>query len=107
MSLRTGPLALALAAGVILGATGRTEEKPYTGASCSAPVDAFFADEVWAKVGARVCLTCHKKGGDAEDSTFILRDPRRAEGADRDEVLRHNRNAFARMAGLKNKDQSR
>ena len=45
------------------------------------PADEFFADEVWAKVGARDCLKCHKAGGDAEDSKFVLRDPLRSEGA--------------------------
>src|SRR5262245_8179414 len=107
-SLRTCSLVLVVAAGLIPGSGARGEEKRvYTGPSCAAPADAFFTGGVWAKVGSQVCLTCHKKGGDAEDSSFILQDPQRAEGAARDEVMRKNRNAFARMAGLKNKDQSR
>ena len=40
----------------------------------------------------------NKTGGDAGDSKFILVDPRRKEGAARDEVMRQNRDAFARMA---------
>ena len=72
---------LVLAAGLVLGAGLRGDEKaPYTGAGCAAPVDDFFADEVWAKVGAQTCLTCHKAGGDAEDSKFVLRDPRKSAG---------------------------
>ena len=62
-------------------------------------------DEVWAKVGTSVCLKCHKAGGDAEESKFILLDPQRAKV--QDDALRHNRDAFARMARLKEKDQSR
>jgi hypothetical protein len=83
------------------------EKKPYSGAGCAAPVDSFFTDEVWARVGAQVCLTCHKKGGDAEDSKLVLEDPRRFDGPARDEAMRHNRDALARMAVIKEKDQSR
>jgi hypothetical protein len=70
-------------------------------------VDNFFQDEVWAKVGLPKCLTCHRKGGDAEDSRFVLIDPRKVVGAARDSATRHNRAAFARMAALKQKDKSR
>jgi hypothetical protein len=70
-------------------------------------VDNYFEDEVWAKVGVQKCLTCHRKGGDAEDSKFILIDPRKRQGADRDEAMRNNRAAFARMAAVKEKDKSR
>ncbi|MDG2123267.1 MAG: DUF1592 domain-containing protein [Verrucomicrobiales bacterium] len=37
-----------------------------------AGADDFFANHVWAKIGARSCIKCHKLGGDAEDSEFIL-----------------------------------
>ncbi|MBO0698810.1 MAG: DUF1592 domain-containing protein [Zavarzinella sp.] len=108
MSHFTRTLFVALAAGVVLGAGARGEEKKaYTGPSCTGAADAFFVDEVWAKIGARICLACHKKGGDAEDTRFILTDPRKADGAARDAALRQNRDAFARMARLKEKDQSR
>ncbi|HKB05231.1 MAG TPA: hypothetical protein VKD90_23605, partial [Gemmataceae bacterium] len=101
-------LVCALAACLCLVAGARGDEtKPYTGASCAAAVDDFFKDEVWGKVGLRTCLTCHKKGGDAEESKFILQDPRKAQGAAQEEALRHNRDAFARMARLKEKDQPR
>jgi hypothetical protein len=70
-------------------------------------VDNYFQDEVWAKVGVRKCLTCHRKGGDAESSKFVLIDPRKVAGAAHDNAMRHNRAAFARMAAVKQKDKSR
>jgi hypothetical protein len=101
-TLRT--LVALLAAATV--ATGRAAE-PAPPAGCAAAVDNFFEDEVWAKVGARSCLTCHRKGGDAEDSKFVLRDPRKAEGAARDEAMRHNRAAFAKVAAATEKDKPR
>ena len=83
------------------------EKKPYTGAACAADAIAHFRDEVWTKVGVRKCLTCHKSGGEAEESKLVLKDPSKSEGAARDEAMRHNRDAFARMAATKEKDQSR
>ena len=84
------------------------DQKVYSGA-CTANVDEFFVSEVWGKVGAQSCLKCHKPGGDAEegDSRFILQDPDRLLGTARDEALRSNRDAFARMAKLKVGDESR
>ena len=70
-------------------------------------VDNYFLDEVWPKVGAQSCLKCHKAGGDAEDSKFVLRDPKREQDAAQAEAMRHNREAFARMARMKEGDQSR
>lgn len=43
--------------------------------ACLAEERDFFADELWGKVVERTCLKCHKSGGDAEDSEFILLDP--------------------------------
>ena len=107
MSPLARSLVLVLVAGVVLTATGwGDDKKPYTGA-CGAEVDANFRDEVWAKVGVRKCLTCHKPDGDAADSKFVLKDPRKSVGAAQDEAMRHNRDAFARMAVVKEKDQSR
>ena len=91
--------ALTLASSVASSA----ELRPYNGAGCAA-VDDFFNDEVWPKVGATSCLKCHKSGGDAEDSKFLLLDPRRSPEGGQPETLRHNRDAFARMARLKEKD---
>src|SRR5436305_1622838 len=99
MSVSVRSFVLVLGAGLALGSGARGEEKkPYAGAGCAAPVDSFFTDEVWARVGAQVCLTCHKKGGDAEDSKLVLEDPRRFDGTARDEAMRRNRDAFAKMA---------
>ena len=92
-------LAMALAVGL---AGGARAAETY---ACSA--DDFFAAEVWAKVGARDCVKCHKSGGDAEESKLVLRDPTRAEGAAQAEAMRHNREAFTRMARVLDGDQSR
>jgi hypothetical protein len=62
----------------------------------SAPPDAYFADEVWAKVGERTCLNCHTSRGEASDSDFILRDTELDPAA-----LAANRDAFARMAAVR------
>ena len=87
-SVRTLLLFLAASLGLVAGVRGdkkdeREETKPSGGAACAAAVDDFFANEVWAKVGARSCLECHKPGGDAEDSDFVLADPDRAQGRTR------------------------
>ncbi len=60
--------------------------------------DAFFNEEVWPKVGAHSCLKCHKAGGDAEDSKFVLQDPARDQTPGRHVSRIHNQAAFARMA---------
>src|SRR3954469_14940454 len=88
------------------GAAG-AELKAYSGAGCAAVVDGFFADEVWTKVGAQSCLKCHKSGGDADESKFVLRDPKRSQGQAQIEAMRHNLGAFTEMARLKQGDQSR
>jgi len=77
---------------------------PTTG--CAGAVDNYFENEVWAKVGAQVCLTCHRKGGDAEDSKFVLVDPRKTIGVARDQAMRHNREAFLRIASVKENGKS-
>ena len=64
----------------------------------ASPLDTFFQKEVWAKVGERTCLQCHKPGGEAEDSKFLLRDLKRSQDQAGD--LKHNREAFTRMAKL-------
>ena len=71
---------------------------------CVASVDWYFVDEVWAKVASQSCLQCHKTGGDAEESVFVLVDPQRVGlGVG----LQRNRVAFARMARVKEGEQSR
>ena len=69
-------------------------------------VDRFFVDEVWSKLGERVCLKCHQAGGDASAIDFILHDPS-SDRTKRLEVLRQNYIAFQRMAAAKHKGQSR
>jgi hypothetical protein len=108
------PWRLAFSLAVLLAGGLRGEEpaKPspaanqtaHRGPACIVE-DNYFSEEVWAKVGARSCLKCHKPGGDAEDSKFILQDPAREKSPA--EALRENRAAFARMASVKEKDGSR
>jgi len=76
----------------------------HQGPACFVEGD-FFLDEVWTKVGAQSCLKCHKPGGDAEDSKFVLQDPSREK--EPGEALRHNRAAFERIAAVREKDESR
>src|SRR3954469_7799962 len=83
------------------------DRKPYTGAACTQNTDDYFAKEVWPKVGSVLCVNCHKEGGAAEGSKLVLQDPRKVTGHAQDEALRHNREAFARLARLKHQDQSR
>jgi hypothetical protein len=83
------------------------QDKPYAGAACARPVDDFFKDDVWGKVGSQKCLTCHQKGGDAEESQFILTDIAKLTGEAKETAHRQNRDAFAKMAERKHKDQSR
>jgi hypothetical protein len=99
---------LILLGGIALAARARGDDgKTCAGPACTAPVDDFFVNEVWAKVGAQNCLECHKAGGDAEDSRFVLVDPARHDRSTEDQARRHNRDAFAEMARLKAGDQSR
>jgi hypothetical protein len=63
--------------------------------------DTYFAEEVWTKVGAQSCLKCHKAGGDAEDSKFVLQDPARDETPGKHVSLIQNRAAFIKMAEIK------
>lgn len=99
-------LIVAAAAGAV-GVRGQDAKTPPPYEGCSGTVDAYIADEVWAKVALPKCLTCHSPGGDAEESKLVLRDPRKVQGAERDAAMRHNRAALARMAAAKEKDQSR
>lgn len=92
-----GTLLVTLSAGVSQGG----EKTPAAPPACARPVDRFFVDEVWAKVGAQACLNCHKPGGDAEDTQFVLEDPQKSQGAARDQAMRRNRDVFAQVAQLK------
>jgi len=79
----------------------------YSGAACSAPVEPSFVENVWGRVASHECLKCHKAGGDAEDSEFVLRDPAKLPEAERDAAMRHNRAQFAAMARAASGDESR
>src|SRR5262245_26181237 len=97
-----------VAASLVVSGNARAQEKKsYNGATGAAPVDQYFVNEVWAKVGAPACLKCHKPDGEAGDSKFILQNPDRSVGDAKVEALRHNRNAFVQMARQKEGDQSR
>ena len=98
----------AVAAGALMLASLRGDDRADAPlVRCAAAVDHHFADEVWTKIGAQKCLTCHQKGGDAERSAFLLLDPRKSDGRDRDATMGHNRDAFAKMAALKEGEESR
>jgi hypothetical protein len=64
-------------------------------------LDRYFADEVWLKVGEAECLKCHKQGGDAADTRFVLEDVSRSPESERAETMRRNRDAFVRMTRQK------
>jgi hypothetical protein len=69
----------------------------------SVQAGSYFSEEVWPKVGAQSCLKCHKVGGDAEESRFVLQDPARDQTPARHVSQMHNLAAFTRMAkSLKN-----
>jgi hypothetical protein len=76
------------------------DKSPCPGPDCVAEVDAWFAEEVWAKVGAMECIKCHKQGGDAEDTRLVLRDPALTKGNERKKLMTANRDAFVRAARL-------
>jgi hypothetical protein len=67
-------------------------------ATYSARLDRYFAAEVWPKVGGAECLKCHKPGGDAEDTHFVLQDSSQSPESDRSASMKRNRDAFVRMA---------
>lgn len=93
-------LLLPLGVGDLLISADTKEAKKnpaHTGPGCSADDPGFFVEEVWTNVGARSCLKCHKAGGDAEDSEFILRDPAK-DPSGQATSLKRNRAAFEKMA---------
>lgn len=101
---RTFALAVAMT-WLVASAALAQEPDPYTG-RCVAPVDTYFAEELWAKVASQVCLTCHKAGGDAEASELVLLDPQRSAGPDRDQALRQNQALYLKLALRKEDDKS-
>ncbi len=103
---RFSPHLLAGVAALMLTGGGQGFGAAHSGPSCLAK-DHYFEEEVWTKVGAQSCLKCHKPGGDAEDSKFILKDPSRETGSAREAALRFNHAAFATSAASMEKDESR
>jgi len=65
----------------------------------------WFAAEVWTKVGRLKCLRCHRTGGDAAETSFVLRDPAASLDNSPQEVLQHNFEAFTRAAQLQSDGQ--
>jgi hypothetical protein len=108
MTFKSRPVLLVLGGLLAFTAEGRGgEATPYAGAACARSGDDAFETEVWDKVGALKCLQCHKPGGDAEESRLILQDPRKLQGHEREDAMRHNRDAFARLARMKEGERSR
>lgn len=101
------PVRLASVLALVLAVVAVADDKPRPPAGCAAAMTDDFETEVWAKVGSQKCLTCHRAGGDAEESKFVLIDPKKAELGKIEEAMRHNRAAFTRMAVAKNGGQSR
>jgi len=97
------PLSALTALGYLVPNGQGGEPAPY---NCAA-MDDYFAAEVWAKVGAGSCLKCHKAGGDAEESKFLLRDPQKAEPQALAEIMQGNRAAFTEMARVREEGGSR
>ncbi len=104
MLIRAQTLACFLVAAMSFSTAWGEDRGSESRSNATASADPFFRDEVWPKVGEQSCLTCHKLGGDAEESKFVLRDPSKSSGAERDEVMRHNRDAFTRMAQFGKQD---
>lgn len=65
--------------------------------------DSYFENEVWAKVGERVCWKCHNPRGDAAESQFVLQAIRSSDSVS---TLRSNREAFYKLALSKNEKGS-
>ncbi len=85
---------------------GGDEVQPCPGLEQVAEADRWFASEVWIKVAQRECLKCHKSGGDAEETRLVLRDSTTSSGAELDQLMRHNRDALAKLATLDSDGQS-
>lgn len=92
---------LALFAALLTCCFASGEDKaPEMPRSCALATGDFEA-EVWTKVVAQKCLTCHQKGGDAAESKLVLLDPKKIEGAAREEAMRGNRAIFSQVAAMK------
>ena len=83
-------------------AIAEDQQTSHAGPACQVSPP-FFGDEVWSKVGQRVCLKCHNSKGDAAESQFVLLETP-VSGSSRDAALKSNATAFRKMAGTSPKD---
>lgn len=97
--------AVVLLACLVAAPVGAEEDQPCPEADSVAEFQTWFADEVWTKVGAMECIKCHKAGGDADDSRFILQALTLAQDDQRRMLMRQNLDAFKRMARMKSEGQ--
>lgn len=74
---------------------------------CVIGMESSLADSLWTKVLSRKCLSCHRRGGDAEESQLILVDPRRMESEERAESFRQNLAALIPLALADEEGESR
>jgi hypothetical protein len=77
------------------------------GPACVAPRDSYFKSEVWDKVVSQNCITCHKAGGDAEETQFVLLDLERTQGVEREHALKINEQVLAKIARMKHGEDVR
>ena len=69
-------------------------------------LDSFFSMELWPKVGRSECVKCHKTGGDADDTRFLLQDLSRLPSSEHPAAVRSNQDAFIRMAHQQHEGRS-
>ena len=99
MSFKIGRPLLVLCSWIVLAGAGRGQDVvPNAGPACRRDAVEDFEKGVWDNVAAARCLQCHRPGGEAEESGLVLQDIRKLRGRDRDEAMRRNREAFARLA---------
>lgn len=108
MIVAPGRILVVFAGCLIVASQARADEpKAYNGAGCAAAPDDYFRDEVWTKVVSQKCLTCHKAGGDAEETRLVLSDPEKSPPTEQPKVLRENRDVLVKMARVKEGKQFR
>lgn len=78
-----------------------TEKLAPVAAVCQIPADLEFEDRIWNRILAPKCLACHRSGGDATDSRFILTDLKKFIGQTRDKSLMANRDLLLKLAAEK------
>jgi hypothetical protein len=99
MSLMIGRPLLVLCSWIVLAGAGRGQDVvPNAGTACPRDAVEDFEQGVWDNIAVARCLQCHRPGGEAEESGLVLQDIRKLRGSDRDEAMRRNREAFARLA---------